>query len=395
MYVSERLANMQESPIRKLIPYAEYAKSMGRHVYHLNIGQPDIETPASFMDAVRQFDDKVLAYAPSQGIPELISSIIDYYKIYNLDFDNEEILITYGGSEALLFSILAITDPDDEILIPEPYYTNFSGFCQMVNTRIIPITCKAENGFRLPNKFEIEGLIKENTKGILLSNPGNPTGAVYTREELKMLGKLAKKHNLYIICDEAYREFVYDDFEFTSFASIKEIADRVIIVDSISKRYSACGARVGCIASKNKKIMKEILKLCQSRLCVPVLEQIGATELYKTPKNYFNTINKEYRKRRDIVYNALKDIPGIVCEKPSGAFYIMAKLPVDDAEKFATWLLQDFQLDNSTVMITPACDFYASPNMGTNEVRIAYTLQDKDLVASMNILKIALNQYNK
>lgn len=393
MNLSKRITGMQESPIRKLVPYAQAAKAKGKHVYHLNIGQPDIETPSSFMESIRNFDEKVLAYSLSQGMPELTDSIINYYKKYDMEYEQDEILITNGGSEALLFAIIAIADAEDEILVPEPFYTNYNGFSSAVDVKVSPITCKAEDGFHLPSKKSIEEAINPKTRAILLSNPGNPTGVVYTKEEIEMLAELAKEYNLFIIADEVYREFVYDGLEYTSFGNIKGIQDRVIIIDSVSKRYSACGARIGSIASKNKELMKQILKLCQGRLCVPTLEQIGSVELYKTSEEYFTLVNEEYQKRRDIVYTALNNIPGVLCKKPTGAFYVVAKLPVDDAEKFVIWLLNDFDVDNSTVMLAPAEGFYATPGLGKDEARIAYILNENDLTASMEVLKKALESY--
>lgn len=393
MILSKRITAMQESPIRKLVPFAQAAKAQGKKVYHLNIGQPDIETPDSFMEAIRDFDEKVLSYALSQGSPELIDQIRGYYAKHGMNFESDEVLITNGGSEAILFAIIAIADPGDEILVPEPFYTNYNGFSSAVNVNVSPITCKAEDGFHLPSKKAIEEVINTKTKAILLSNPGNPTGVVYTKEEIQMLAELAKEYNLFIIADEVYREFVYDGLEFTSFGEIKEIEDRVIIVDSISKRYSACGARIGSIASKNKELMKQILKLCQGRLCVPTLEQVGAVELYKTPDTYFDAVNKEYDKRRKIVYEALQTMPGVLCKRPTGAFYVVAKLPVDDAEKFVVWLLSEFDVDGETVMMAPAEGFYATPGLGKDEARIAYILNEDDLTKAMEILKIALEKY--
>ncbi|WP_041721653.1 pyridoxal phosphate-dependent aminotransferase [Alkaliphilus metalliredigens] len=393
MNLSKRITSMQESPIRKLVPYAQAAKANGKKVYHLNIGQPDIETPSSFMEAIRNFDEKVLAYSLSQGMPELIDSMIDYYKKYDMHFENDEILITNGGSEALLFAMIAVADAGDEVLVPEPFYTNYNGFTSAVDVKVVPITCKAEEGFHLPNRKSIEDIINPKTKAIMLSNPGNPTGVVYTKEEIHMLADLAKEYNLFILADEVYREFVYDGLEYTSFGNIKEIQDRVVIIDSVSKRYSACGARIGSVACKNKELIKEVLKLCQGRLCVPTLEQVGAIELYKTPESYFKTVNKEYEKRRDIVYTELNKMPGVLCKKPTGAFYVAAKLPVDDAEKFVIWMLKDFDIDGETLMMAPAEGFYATPGLGKDEVRIAYVLNEDDLMKSMNLLKVALELY--
>ena len=393
MKLSKRITSMEESPIRRLVPYSQAAKSSGKHVYHLNIGQPDIETPSTFMESIRNFNENVIAYSFSQGMPELIDEIIKYYKKYNMHYEEDEVLITNGASEALLFTIIAIADSGDEILIPEPFYANYNGFNTAVDVKVCPITCNAEDGFHLPAKEVIEKAINSKTRGILLSNPSNPTGVVYTKEEILMLSELAKEYGLFIISDEVYREFVYDGLEYTSFGNVEGVQDRVIIIDSVSKRYSACGARIGSIATKNKELTKQILKLCQGRLCVPTLEQIGAIELYKTDESYLKLINKEYKKRRDLVYNALSNMPGVICKKPTGAFYVVAKLPVDDAEKFAIWLLKDFEVDGNTVMLTPAESFYATSGLGINEARVAYILNEKDLTKSMQILEKGLKEY--
>ncbi|QVK21062.1 pyridoxal phosphate-dependent aminotransferase [Mycoplasmatota bacterium] len=395
MRLSNRVNAMQESPIRKLVPYAEAAKKSGKKVYHLNIGQPDIETPKAFMESIKDFNDPVIKYSFSQGDPKLINAIIEYYKGYNMHFTENEILITNGGSEALLFAIIAICDPGDEILVPEPFYTNYNGFTGGVSVNIKPITTSAENGFHLPDKKEIEQLITNKTKAILFSNPGNPTGVVYSKEEINMLAEIAKQNDLFIISDEVYREFVYDNLEYTSFGNVEGISDRVILVDSVSKRYSACGARIGSLACKNKDFIKQVLKLCQSRLCVPTLEQIGATALYHVDKAYLDTVNIEYNKRRDIVYETLSSIDGVICEKPTGAFYVVAKLPIEDAEDFVIWLLKDFDLNGETVMFAPAAGFYATKGLGQNEVRIAYVLNEDDLKKAMNILKYGLEKYSR
>ena len=384
---------MQESPIRKLAPYAVAAKKSGKKIYHLNIGQPDILTPPAFMETVTNYSEKVLAYSPSEGMPELIQSIIQYYKGYEIDFEENEILITNGGSEALQFSIIAIADAGDEILVPEPFYANYNSFCSAVDVNIVPVTCRAEEGFHLPPKSYIEGLINPKTKAIMVSHPGNPTGVVYTKEEVKLLCEIALEHNLFIISDEVYREFVYDGLEFFSFANVKETEDRVVIIDSISKRFSACGARIGCIASKNKQLIAQILKLCQSRLCAPTLMQIGAIQLYNTQENYFKSVNKEYEKRRDIIYQSLNNIPNVICRKPTGAFYVIAKLPIEDAEDFSIFLLKDFSINNETVMLAPAKGFYSTPGLGNDEVRIAYILKEEDLISAMEILNKGLIQY--
>ena len=388
---SNRVTAMQASPIRKLVPFATAAKADGVKVYHLNIGQPDIKTPRGFFDAVKNFDDEVLEYAVSQGIPELIEALQDYYKTYDMHFDKDELLITNGGSEALLFAMMATCDPGDKLLIPEPFYTNYNGFGQCVNVGVAPITTKAENGFHLPSKEEILSKIDDKVKAILLSNPGNPTGAIYSKEELEMIAEIAIEKDLWIISDEVYREFVYDGLEYTSFGNLKQVEDRVIIIDSVSKRYSACGARIGSIASKNKELIAQIMKLCQGRLCVPTLEQIGAVELYKTPVSYFKEVNDEYRKRRDVLYSELMKVDGVICEKPTGAFYVVAKLPVDNAEDFVKWMLTEFRVDNETVMATPAEGFYATPGLGRDEIRLAYILKEEDLRKAAKILKEGLS----
>lgn len=393
MKLSKRITSMEESPIRRLVPYSQAAKANGKHVYHLNIGQPDIETPPAFMESIRNFNENVVAYTFSQGMPELIDGIIQYYKKYDMYYEEDEILVTNGASEALLFTIIAIADSGDEILVPEPFYANYNGFNTAVDVKVSPITCNAEDGFHLPAKHVIEESINSRTRAILLSNPSNPTGVVYTKEEILMLSQLAKEYGLFIISDEVYREFVYDGLKYTSFGNVEGIQEQIIIIDSVSKRYSACGARIGSIATKNKGLIKQILKLCQGRLCVPTLEQIGAIELYKTNEDYLELVNKEYKKRRDIVYNSLKKMPGVLCKKPTGAFYVVAKLPVDDAEKFAIWLLKDFHIDGKTVMLTPAESFYATPGLGKNEVRVAYILNENDLIKSMEILAKALENY--
>lgn len=395
MKYSKRVSSMQASPIRKLVPYALDAKARGIKVYHLNIGQPDIKTPKSFFDAIKNFDSEVLEYAVSPGIPELIQALKNYYDKYDMNFENDEILITNGGSEALLFTMMAICDPGDNLLAPEPFYTNYNGFSQSINVDIKPITTNAEDGFHLPPKDYITSLITPQTKGILLSNPGNPTGTVYTREEIYMIADLAIAHNLWIISDEVYREFVYDGLEYTSFGNIDKVKDRVIIIDSVSKRYSACGARIGSISCKNKCLIAEILKLCQGRLCVATLEQIGSTELYKTPTSYFEEVNKEYEGRRNMLYNELMKVDGVICEKPTGAFYIVAKLPIENSEDFVIWMLKDFSKNGETVMACPAEGFYATPGLGRNEIRLAYILNEDDLFKAAALLKEGLEEYIK
>lgn len=393
MNFSKRIVDMQSSPVRRLIPFAQEAKAKGRTVYHLNIGQPDVKTPKVFLDAVRSFDEDVLEYALSQGIPELIDAIIEYYKKYDMHFEKNEILVTNGGSEGLMFAMLAVCDVDDEILVPEPFYTNYNGFASTVSVKINSVTTKAEEGFHLPCKDEILSKITPKTKAILLSNPGNPTGVVYTKEEVRMLADIAKERNLYIISDEVYREFVYDGEVHTSFGSIKDIEDRVILIESVSKRFSACGARIGSIASKNKELIAQMLKLCQGRLCSPTIDQFGAAELYKMDEDYYKEVCAEYKKRRDIVFKALQEMPDVIVEEPKGALYAIAKLPVDDAEEFIIWMLKEFELNGETVMMAPAEGFYSTPGLGKNEARIAYVLEENSLTKAMNCLKEGLKAY--
>lgn len=393
MRYSERITTMQSSPIRKLAPIASSAKAKGIKIYHLNIGQPDIKTPKVFFEAVKNFNNEVLEYAVSPGLPELISSLQQYYTTYNMDFESDEILVTNGGSEALLFALMATCDPKDNILVPEPFYSNYNGFSQSINVNITPITTKAEEGFHLPSKEKIQSLITSKTMAILISNPGNPTGTVYTKKELYMISEIAKENDLWIISDEVYREFVYDGLEYTSFGNIKEVEDRVIIIDSVSKRYSACGARIGSIASKDKTLIAEILKLCQGRLCVSTLDQVGSVELYNTPSSYFTEVNNEYKNRRDVLYNELIKVKGVICKKPAGAFYIVAKLPIENAEDFVIWMLTDFNKDGETVMACPAEDFYATPGLGRDEIRLAYVLKEDDLHKAAIILKEGLEKY--
>lgn len=390
---SKRAIDLQASPIRKLAPLAAAAKKEGKKVYHLNIGQPDIETPEFFFEAIRKFDPKVLGYVDSQGIPDLINSFRKYYGTWGIDFTENEIIITNGGSEAVLFAILAVTDQGDDILVPEPFYTNYNAFSSIAGVNVASFLTKAEEGFHLPPKEAIEKSITDKTRAILLSNPGNPTGVVYTKKEIETIANIALEHDLFIIADEVYREFVYDGLEYTSFLHIPEIADRVILIDSVSKRYSACGARIGLIASKNKKLMPLLLKLAQSRLCIATMDQVGAAALINTPKEYFIEVNKEYQNRRDVVYNALKDIPDVICRKPTGAFYVIVKLPVDDAEDFVKYLLTDFQINNETVMLAPAEGFYATPGLGRDEIRISYCINSEDLKKAMTILDKGLQEY--
>ena len=394
MSISKRIQSVPPSTIMELLTFAAKAKKEGKKVYHLNIGQPDIKTPDGFFKAIREYKGEILEYELSEGLPELIESIRKYYEAYNLKFNTEDILITNGGSEALLFTMLALCDEGDNILIPEPFYSNYFNFAKSVGVNINPITTLAENGFHLPGKEEILSKIDNKTRAILFSNPGNPTGVVYTKEELEMVADIALEKNLWIIADEVYREFIYEG-QYTSIGTFDKVKDRVIIVDSVSKRYSACGARIGSLASKNKEFIAGILKLCQARLSVPTLEQLGAIELYKTDNSYLTEVNEEYRKRRDVLYNELVKVPGVICKKPSGAFYIVAKLPVKDADHFTKWLLSDFDINGETVMPCPAEGFYQTPGLGVDEIRLAYVLNTHDLEKAAKLLKEGLETYIK
>lgn len=391
--LSNRINTIQASPIRRLYPYAEETANRGIKIYPLNIGQPDIKTPKEYMSAICNFDDEVLSYANSKGIPQLINSFVKYYNNHKINFNSDDIVITNGGSEALLFSMLTLCDVGDEILIPEPYYSNYNSLAQIAGINIVPITTNAESGFSLPEKSTILSLVTPKTKAILITNPSNPTGKVYLKDEINLIREIALEKNLYIIADEVYKEFVYDGLDFISFSHFKDIEDRVIVPDSISKRYSACGARIGCIASKNKEIMKSMLKLAQSRLAVATLEQVGAANLINVPDSYMEELKIEYRNRRDLVYNTLQEMDGVICNKPLGAFYIVVKLPVVDAEKFSIWLLREFNIDNETILITPAENFYATEGMGRDEVRISYCINIESLKKAMHILKEALKVY--
>ncbi|QWC00243.1 pyridoxal phosphate-dependent aminotransferase [Mycoplasmatota bacterium] len=395
MKLSDRVLGMQESPVRKLVPIATAEKKKGKKVYHLNIGQPDIETPKVFMDAINNYDTSVIKYSFSQGEPILIDAIIDYYKRDGMSFEEDNILITNGGSEALTFTTIATCNPGDEILIPEPFYTNYNGFTSAVNVNLVPITTKAEDGFHLPKEEDIVKLITPKTKAILFSNPGNPTGTILTKVEMDMIKRIAIEHDLFIISDEVYRKMAFDGLKSYSMGELDGIDDRLIIIDSVSKRFSACGARIGAIISKNKSFTQNVLKLCQARLCVATLEQIGAAALYNMPSGYADEIKDIYEERRNIVYNTLKEIPGVVCEKPQGAFYVVAKLPVENAEDFCVWLLKDYDLNGETVMLAPAEGFYSTKGLGKDEVRIAYVLETEEMKKAMHILRKALETYQK
>ena len=393
--IAERVAVMQFSPIRRFNKYAFEEEAKGKTVYHLNIGQPDIETPACFKEAIDNFDDKVIAYAESQGLNELRDAMVDYMKRdFDMSFDRDDIIITNGGSEALILAFTALLNPGDEALIAEPFYTNYNTFCNEVSGILVPLTTSAEDGYDWAKRDLIEAAITPKTKAICALSPGNPTGRVLTLEDMKLIGEIAKEHDLWIISDEVYREFVYDGKEAHSFGQLEDIADRVVIVDSVSKRWSACGARIGALVCKNKEFMDGILKLCQGRLCVPTLEQVGAAALYKMDKSYYDEAKAEYEARRDAAYEELSQIPGIVCQKPAGAFYMTAKLPVDDIENFLMFMLKEFDENGETAMFAPAPGFYATKGLGGNEMRIAYVLTPDKMRRACELIKKAVAAYN-
>lgn len=393
MKLSKRALEIQASPIRKLMPYAISAKNKGIHVYHLNIGQPDIPTPPEMIKVYHEFSEKVLAYGPSQGLEVYQKGLVEYYKKQGIELSTQDIIVTTAGSEAITFALMVIANEEDEVLVPEPFYTNYNGFATMASIRLKPITTYAETGFALPSNEEIEKLISLKTKAIMLCNPGNPTGTVYSRKDIYRIADIAKKHGLYLISDEVYREFIYDGMSHTSVLDVPDFEDNAIMVDSVSKRYSACGARIGCIVSRNKELMNATLKFAQARLCPPTVDQLAANACVNLPQSYFDDIVQEYQDRRDLVYNELTSIDGVVCLKPEGAFYIVAKLPIDDAEDFVIWLLNNYSIDGETVMAAPAEGFYATPGLGKNELRLAYILNKNDLKKAMQIFKTGLSEY--
>ena len=372
------------------------AKKQGKKIYHLNIGQPDLPTPQAFYDAVRQFSSKTLEYEASPGMPVLIDAVQNYYKELGVDLDAHDILITTGGSEALLLTCLSILDPYTEVIIPEPYYPNYTTFVHAAGGVIRALPTNPWEGYRYANRKRIESLITPNTRAIMITNPGNPTGVVLNQEEMRMIADIAKKHDLFLICDEVYREFCYDDkFGVPTMARFDDIDDNLVIIDSVSKRFSACGARVGCVVTKNKELQQALLKFCQSRLAVATIDQLGAAALYDVDHDFFRQCKAEYQRRRDTVVSRLRMIPGVVVEEPMGAFYLMASLPVDDSDKFQRWLLEKFDDNGDTVMFAPGAPFYETPGKGINEVRIAYVLKQEDLERAMEILARGIAQYQR
>ena len=384
---------MPESPIRKLVPFAEQAKQNGKTVFHLNIGQPDIESPKVALQAVQSFDKSVVEYSHSAGFESYRKGLANYYQTQGIDINHHNVMVTTGGSEALLFALNSCLDHGDEIIIPEPFYANYNGFSISAGVKVKPITTHIDNGFALPPIDEFETLITPKTKAILICNPGNPTGYLYSKEELETLRDIVIKHDLFLFADEVYREFCYDGHQHHSVLTIDGLGQHAVVIDSTSKRYSMCGIRVGCILSKNEQVMTTALKFAQARLSPPTFGQIAGEAALDTPTTYFDKVSAEYVQRRDLLIDGLNKIDGVVCPKPKGAFYCIAQLPVDDADKFAQWLLEEFDYEGKTLMVAPAAGFYSTPNTGTKQVRIAYVLNQEALTQAVECLKKALEVY--
>ena len=382
--------------MRKFHPLAVEAKKNGKKIYHLNIGQPDLPTPQAYYDAIRSFDATTLEYEASPGMPKLIGAVQNYYAGLGVELNTNDILITTGGSEALLLTCLSILDPYTEVIIPEPYYPNYTTFVHAAGGVIRALPTNPWEGYRYAQRERIESLITPNTRAIMITNPGNPTGVVLNQEEMRMIADVAKEHGLFLICDEVYREFCYDnEFGIPTMAHFRDIDENLVIIDSVSKRFSACGARVGCVVTRNKELQAALLKFCQSRLSVATVDQLGAAALYDVGPEFFAACKDEYRKRRDTVIHYLRQIPGVVVEEPMGAFYVMASLPVDDSDKFQRWLLEEFEDEGDTVMFAPGAPFYETPGKGINEVRIAYVLKSENLKRAMELLAIGISRYQK
>ena len=395
MKFSSKIEKCGLSPMRKFHPYAVAAEAKGKKIYHLNIGQPDVETPHQFFDAVKEFNQPVLEYAASPGMPVLIDAIQKYYDNLGMHFDKSEILITTGGSEALSIVLQCILDDGDEILIPEPFYPNYNTMVRTCGASIHPIPTCPEEGYHYADRAKVEAEINEHTRAIMVTNPGNPTGVVLTPEEMRMMCDIAKEHNLFIIGDEAYREFVYGGEPLQSMGEFADAADNVVVIDTVSKRFSACGARIGCILTRNHELLGHAMKYCQCRLCVATLDQVASAALYQVGPEYFAAVRDEYKRRRDTVVAKLKEIPGVVFDCPKGAFYLMAALPVDDADKFQQWLLEELDDNGDTVMFAPGAPMYATPGKGKNEIRIAYVLKQDKLERAMDLLALGIKKYNE
>ena len=391
--ISSKGKNMPESPIRKLVPYAEKATQLGKKIYYLNIGQPDIKSPKIAMDAVANSTIEILAYSRSEGSDTYREKIANYYKKNNIQVESNQIIVTTGGSEALLFAMGTICDQDDEIIIPEPFYANYNGFATASGVNIVPVISKIEDNFALPPISEFEKLITPKTKAIIICNPGNPTGYLYSKDEIKKLAKIVLKHNLFLVADEVYREFTYDGDEHYSILQEDTLSENGIIIDSVSKRYSMCGARIGCLVSKNKEVIATALKFAQARLSPPTFAQIASEAALETPKSYFDDVIKEYKDRRNTLIESLQQIPGVKVGVPKGAFYCIVELPVENSDHFAQWLLEEFDYKGETIMVAPAAGFYSTHGVGLNQIRIAYVLKKQDLISSVEILKRALKDY--
>ncbi|MEN9303574.1 MAG: hypothetical protein RL264_2003 [Bacteroidota bacterium] len=391
--ISSKAVEMPASPIRKLVPYAEASKKRGNKVYHLNIGQPDIETPEVALNAVKNLDRKVIEYSHSAGFESYRNGLAAYYQKTGINVNAEDIIITTGGSEALIFGFMTTCNPGDEVIIPEPFYANYNGFAVMAGLNVVPVTAAIEDGFALPPVEEIEKKITSKTRAIVICNPGNPTGYLYSKEELEKLRDIVAKHDLFLFADEVYREFCYDGAVPFSVMNLERIENNVIMIDSVSKRYSMCGARIGALISKNPEVIAAALKFGQARLSPPTIDQIASEAALNTPQSYFDDVVNEYVERRNILVDGLNKIPGVFCPKPSGAFYCVARFPVDDAEKFCQWLLESFSHEGQTVMMAPANGFYATKGLGQQEARLAYVLNKEDLKKSVECLEVALNEY--
>jgi len=393
--ISNKGLAMPQSPIRKLVPYAELAYSKGKTVYHLNIGQPDIKTPQVAMDAVKINSLDILAYTRSEGSDEYRTKIANYYDKHEITVTKHDIVVTTGGSEALLFAFGSVMDTDDEIIIPEPFYANYNGFSTASGVKVVPVISKIEDNFALPPIEEFEKLITPKTKAILICNPGNPTGYLYSKDEIKKLAAIVKKHDLFLIADEVYREFAYDGIKHYSILQEDDLNEHAIVIDSVSKRYSMCGARIGCLVSRNKSVIETALKFAQARLSPPTLAQIASEAALQTPQSYFDEVIEEYVKRRNTLISELKKIEGLKVATPKGAFYCIVELPVKNTDDFAQWLLEHFDVNGETVMVAPAAGFYSTPGVGLNQIRIAYVLKEESLVKAVNILKEALKVYQE
>lgn len=391
--ISKKGLAMPQSPIRKLVPFAEGAKARGIKIHQLNIGQPDIKTPQVALDAVKNNDLEVLAYSHSAGFQSYRDKLASYYSNHGIDVSSEDIIISTGGSEALLFAMGSVTDPGDEIIIPEPFYANYNGFATASGVKVVPVISTLEEGFALPPISDFEKLISDKTKAIVICNPGNPTGYLYSEDEIRQLAELVKKHDLFLIADEVYREFAYDGHKHHSVMKQRDIDDYAIMIDSVSKRFSMCGARIGCIVSRNKELMSTAMKFAQARLSPPTFAQIASEAALDTPQSYFDDVIEEYVSRRNTLVAGLEAIPGVKVAKPKGAFYCIAELPIKNADAFAQWLLESYDLDGKTIMVAPAAGFYSSDNVGLNQVRIAYVLEENHLKEAVTILKAALEQY--